>query len=33
MMQVLQKWDDPDLKNFDADMTTLVYSSLVHPQK
>jgi len=33
MMQVLQKWDDPDLKNFDNDMTTLVYSSLVQPQK
>jgi len=33
MMQVLQKWGDPDLKNFDNDMTTLVYSSLVQPQK
>ncbi|HEY6927829.1 MAG TPA: serine hydrolase domain-containing protein [Steroidobacteraceae bacterium] len=33
MMQVLQKWDDPDLKNFDNDMTTLVYSSLVQPKK
>jgi CubicO group peptidase (beta-lactamase class C family) len=33
MMQVLQKWDDPDLKNFDNDMKTLVYSSLVQPQK
>jgi CubicO group peptidase (beta-lactamase class C family) len=33
MMQVLKKWDDPDLRNFDNDMTTLVYSALVHPDK
>jgi len=33
MMQVLQKWDDPDLKNFDNDMATLVYASLLHPEK
>jgi CubicO group peptidase (beta-lactamase class C family) len=33
MMQVLQKWNDPDLKNFDKDMTTLVYSALAQPQK
>jgi CubicO group peptidase (beta-lactamase class C family) len=33
MMQVLQKWDDPDLKYFDADLTTLVYAALVHPQR
>jgi len=33
MMQVLQKWDDPELKNFDNDMATLVYASLLHPEK
>lgn len=33
MMQVLQKWNDPDLKDFDNDMATLVYASLLHPEK
>jgi CubicO group peptidase (beta-lactamase class C family) len=33
MMQVLQKWEDPDLKDFDNDMATLVYGSLLHPEK
>jgi len=33
MMQVLQKWDDPDLKYFDADLQALVYAALVHPEK
>jgi CubicO group peptidase (beta-lactamase class C family) len=33
MMQVLQKWADPDLKYFDTDLTTLVYAALVDPQK
>jgi len=33
MMQVLQKWDDPDLKYFDADLKAVVYAALLHPQK
>jgi len=33
MMQVLQKWNDPDLKDFDNDLTTLVYAALVQPKK
>ena len=33
LMQVLQKWDDPDLKDFDTDLTTLVYAALLHPEK
>jgi CubicO group peptidase (beta-lactamase class C family) len=33
LMQVLQKWDDPDLKNFDNDLTTLIYAALLHPEK
>lgn len=33
MMQVLQKWNDPDLKDFDNDMSTLVYAALLHPEK
>jgi len=33
MMQVLQKWDDPDLKYFDADLKAAVYAALLHPQK
>jgi CubicO group peptidase (beta-lactamase class C family) len=33
MMQVLQKWEDPDLKNFDNDLTTLIYAALLHPDK
>jgi CubicO group peptidase (beta-lactamase class C family) len=33
MMQVLEKFDDPDLKYFDNDMATLVYASLLHPEK
>jgi CubicO group peptidase (beta-lactamase class C family) len=33
MMQVLQRWSDPDLKDFDNDLTSLVYAALVHPDK
>ena len=33
MMQVLLRWSDPDLKDFDKDMTSLVYAALVHPDK
>jgi CubicO group peptidase (beta-lactamase class C family) len=33
MMQVLRKGEDPDLKYFDADLMTLVYAALVHPEK
>jgi CubicO group peptidase (beta-lactamase class C family) len=33
MMQVLQKGADPDLKDFDSDMTTLVYAALLHPER
>jgi len=33
MMQVLQKWSDPELKDFDNDLTSLVYAALVHPEK
>ena len=33
MMQILQKWSDPDLKDFDNDLTTLVYAALVQPKK
>ena len=33
MMQVLQKWGDPELKSFDNDLTTLVYAALSHPEK
>jgi CubicO group peptidase (beta-lactamase class C family) len=33
MMQVLQKWDDPELKNFDNDLSALVYAALVAPGK
>jgi len=33
MMQVLDKWGDPDLKNFDNDLTTLVYAALLQPSK
>lgn len=32
-MQVLQKWEDPDLKNFDNDLTSLVYAALLQPAK
>jgi hypothetical protein len=33
MMQVLQSRDDPDLKNFDNDMQTLVYAALEHRER
>jgi len=33
MMQVLQRWSDPDLKDFDNDLTSLVYAALAHPEK
>jgi len=33
MMQVLGKWEDPELKDFDNDLTTLVYGALVEPKK
>jgi CubicO group peptidase (beta-lactamase class C family) len=33
LMQVLQRWQDPELKNFDNDLSTLVYAALVEPEK
>ena len=33
MMQILQRWSDPDLKSFDTDLSSLVYAALVHPDK
>jgi CubicO group peptidase (beta-lactamase class C family) len=33
MMQILQRWSDPDLKSFDTDLSSLVYAALVHPEK
>ena len=33
MMQILQRWGDPDLKSFDTDLSNLVYAALVHPEK
>ncbi len=33
MIQVLGVWADPDLKNFNNDLATLVYGALVRPEK
>ncbi len=33
MMQVLDRWQDPNLKDFDNDMTSMVYAALVQPGK
>jgi len=33
MMQVLQRWQDPLLKDFDNDMAALVYAALLDPKK
>jgi CubicO group peptidase (beta-lactamase class C family) len=33
MMQVLDRWGDPDLGDFDNDLTNLVHAALIHPEK
>jgi CubicO group peptidase (beta-lactamase class C family) len=33
MMQVLNRWGDPDLRDFDKHLTSLIYAALVQPEK